>query len=110
MPALGEEKTVILSRGDLLYLEALALDLLHKERRSGEGELAIIQAELTVFVASNGEEFALLGEDQGMGATAGHGPDQYVEAEALWHVNMSISVVLGGVLAMTELPIVVTSL
>lgn len=110
LPILRKDQTVILPRSDLFQLKPLALDLLHEKRCSSEVELAVVEAELAVFVASDGKELSLLGEDQGMGATAGNGPDQDVETETLWDVHVPISIVLGRVLPVTELAVVVTTL
>ena len=107
---LRQDQTVVLPRCYLLYCQTFALDLLDKQRCRREAELPVVEPQLAVFVASNGEQLALLRKDESVGATAGHCPYQDVEAEALWHVHMPVSVVLGRVLPVAKLPIVVAAL
>ena len=45
-----------------------------------------------------------------MRATAGNPADQDVEAEALWHTDVPVSVMRGRVLAVAKLPTIVASL
>lgn len=84
--------------------------LLDEQRRRREIELAIVETQLAILIASDRKQLSLLREDQSVGATARDLLDQDIEAQALRNVHMPVSVVLRRVLAVTQLAIVIASL
>lgn len=84
--------------------------LLDEQGGRREGKLPIIETKLTVLVASDREELALLRQNERVRAATRDLLYQYIEAETFGSVHVPVPVMLRWVLAVAKLAIVVATL